>query len=305
LEKSMTSRRALLMAGLVLPASATMDAAAQALAGAPGSAAPAGPTGLPPGTPAPAFYTTKGEPVWEIVKPTGETIYSMTPPAPGEAAAAVRSAPAVSPPPPVLSPPPPPVTVATPTQPMPSEPVLAGAPSKPLPPPPPPTTRPREEATFSQEEIVTAAAGFLGATAQAAAAAVERIFRDQGRPVGYIAGEEGAGAWVVGLRYGKGTMFLKTGPSRTVYWQGPSIGLDFGGNASKSFTLIYGLTDPEAIFRRFGGVEGSAYFIGGIGVNYQRQDNIILAPMRAGVGVRAGAAIGYLSYSRERRLLPV
>jgi hypothetical protein len=109
---------------------------------------------------------------------------------------------------------------------------------------------------------------------------------------------------VVGLRYGKGTMFLKSGPSRTVYWQGPSVGLDFGGNGSKVFTLVYGLTEPEAIFRRFPGVEGSAYFIGGIGVNYQRIDNVILAPMRAGVGLRGGAAIGYLAYSRKRQVLP-
>jgi hypothetical protein len=293
----MTSRRALLMAGLVLPTSATLDAAAQALAGAPGATMP---TGLPPGTPPPAFYTTKGEPVWEIVKPTGETIYSMTPPSAGEVAATVRAAPSLPPPPA------PPLPVSNPPAPPTSEPILRGAPpSAPSASPAPPPARTRDEGTFSQEEIVTAAAGFLGATAQAAAAAVERIFRDQGRPVGYIAGEEGAGAWVVGLRYGKGTMFLKSGPSRTVYWQGPSIGLDFGGNASKSFTLIYGLTDPEAIYRRFGGVEGSAYFIGGIGVNYQRQDSVILAPMRAGVGVRAGAAIGYLAYSRERRLLPL
>jgi hypothetical protein len=158
--------------------------------------------------------------------------------------------------------------------------------------------------TFSQDEIVTAVAGFFGTTAEAAAAAAERIFKDNGRPTGYIAGEEGAGAFTVGARYGKGTLFLKSGPRRTVYWQGPSIGFDVGGNASKVFTLVYNMTDADSIFRRFPGVEGTAYFVAGIGVNYQRADGITLAPMRAGVGLRAGANIGYLAYSRERRLLP-
>ena len=106
------------------------------------------------------------------------------------------------------------------------------------------------------------------------------------------------------MRYGKGTLFLKSGPRRTVFWQGPSIGFDIGGNAAKVFTLAYNLFDPEMVFRRYPGVEGTAYFVAGIGVNYQRADGITLAPMRAGVGFRAGANIGYLSYSRSRRVLP-
>jgi hypothetical protein len=288
----MTSRRTVLLAGVTVPLATSLDAAAQALSGPPPNAPV---TGFPPGTPPPSFYTTKGEPVWEILKAGGERVYSMSPPGIGEIAA--PAAPAqpvlVSPPPaPVVSPPP--IAAAS------AEPPTLGTPGAPA----PATVPAREQDTFSREEIVTAAAGFLGATAQAAAAAVERIFRDQGRPVGYVAGEEGSGAWVVGLRYGKGTMFLKTGPSRTVYWQGPSVGFDFGGNGSKVFTLIYGLADPEGIYRRFPGVEGSAYFVGGIGVNYQRVDNVILAPMRAGVGLRGGAAIGYLAYSRKRQVLP-
>ena len=294
----MTSRRAVLMAGLALPAA--WDAAAQALSGAPN---PQMPSGLAPGTPPPAFYTIKGEPVWEIVRASGEKVYSMTPPGIGETVASAAPTP-----PTIVSPPPAPaaqpVSVSPPRAPASAEPPLLGAP--PLLPSAAahPAPKQNEQNTFSREEIVTAAAGFLGATAQAVAAAVERVFRDQGRPVGYIAGEEGSGAWVVGLRYGKGTMYLKSGPSRTVFWQGPSIGLDFGGNGSKVFTLIYGLTEPDAIYRRFPGVEGSAYFVGGIGVNYQRVDTVILAPMRAGVGLRGGAAIGYLAYSRKRNVLP-
>jgi hypothetical protein len=158
--------------------------------------------------------------------------------------------------------------------------------------------------TLSQDEVVQAMSGFFGTTAEAAAAAVERIFRENGRPVGYIQGEELAGAVGVGLRYGEGTLVLKNGPRRKVYWQGPSIGWDAGGNASKVFTLVYNMTDPDQIYRRFPGVEGSAYFVGGIGVNYQQAGSIVLAPMRAGVGLRAGANVGYLSYSREFRVVP-
>jgi hypothetical protein len=95
----------------------------------------------------------------------------------------------------------------------------------------------------------------------------------------------------------------RSGTTR-VYWQGPSIGFDTGGNASKVFTLIYGMREPSQIFHRYPGVDGSAYFVGGVGVNYQRRNNITLAPMRAGVGLRLGANVGYLAYSRNRRLNP-
>ena len=158
--------------------------------------------------------------------------------------------------------------------------------------------------TYSQDEIANAAADFFDTTAGAVAAAVERVFRDNGRPVGYMQGQEGAGSWGFGLRYGKGLLFLKSGERASVFWQGPSFGWDFGGNASKVFTLVYGMTNSSQIYRRFPGIEGSAYFVGGIGVNYQRAENIILAPMRAGVGLRGGANVGYLAYSRKRRINP-
>jgi hypothetical protein len=162
-----------------------------------------------------------------------------------------------------------------------------------------------QDDTFSQDEIVTAVAGFFGTTAKAAGEAVERIFKEHGRPTAYVAGEEVSGAVGVGLRYGDGTLFLKAGPRRRVYWQGPSIGFDTGGNASKVLTLAYNLRDPEMIFRRYPGVEGSAYFVAGIGVNYLRADGITLAPMRAGVGLRAGANVGYLALSRKRQVVPL
>jgi len=162
----------------------------------------------------------------------------------------------------------------------------------------------KESSTYSENEIVSAVSGFFGVTSEAAGAAVERIFKDNGRPNAYIKGSEGAGAIGVGLRYGQGTLQMKSGATRKVYWQGPSVGFDLGGNGSKVFTLVYNLPDTEKIFQRFPGVEGSAYFIAGIGVNYQRADDITLAPMRAGVGWRLGANVGYLDYSKKRHILP-
>ncbi len=158
--------------------------------------------------------------------------------------------------------------------------------------------------TYSRDEIVEATADFFGVTAEAAASALERVFSDLGRPVGYIAGEEVSGAVGVGLRYGEGYLTLKDGTRRKVYWTGPSIGFDAGGNASRAFTLVYELRDVERLYQRFPGVDGSAYFVAGLGVNYQRADGITLAPIRAGVGLRAGANVGYLAYSRERNWLP-
>ena len=159
-------------------------------------------------------------------------------------------------------------------------------------------------ATYSADEMIRSTSDFLGVTAETAGGAVERIFRDNGRPTGYIAGEEGSGAIGVGLRYGRGLLYMKGRPTQEVFWQGPSVGWDWGGNASRVFTLCYNLQYPDAIFRRFPGVEGTAYLIGGVGVNYQRADTITLAPMRAGVGLRLGANIGYLAYSRQRNILP-
>ena len=158
--------------------------------------------------------------------------------------------------------------------------------------------------SYGKDEIVHAASDFLGVTAEAAGSAIERIFADNGRPTGYVAGEETAAAITVGLRYGKGLLYMKNRPTQRVFWQGPSIGFDLRINASRVFTLCYNLQYPDAIFQRFPGVEGSAYFIGGLGVNYQRASDITLAPVRAGVGMGAGANVGYLAYSRRRNWLP-
>ena len=158
--------------------------------------------------------------------------------------------------------------------------------------------------TYSDDELVNRVSDFLGVTAESAGAAVERVFKDNGRPTGYIAGEEVSGAFGFGLRYGHGLLYMKNRPPQVVYWQGPSIGFDAGGNGSRVFVLCYNLQYPDAIYRRFPGVEGSAYFVAGMGVNYQRAEGITLAPMRAGVGLRLGANIGYLAYTRHRNILP-
>ena len=158
--------------------------------------------------------------------------------------------------------------------------------------------------TYSRDELVNQVSNFFGVTAETAASVVERVFRENGRPTGYIAGEEGAGSFVVGLRYGKGLLYMKHREPERVFWQGPSVGWDWGGNASRVFTLCYNLQYPDMIFRRYPGVEGSAYFIGGLGVNYQRAEDITLAPIRAGVGLRLGANVGYLAYTRDRHWAP-
>ncbi|MFC3068387.1 DUF1134 domain-containing protein [Phenylobacterium soli] len=197
----------------------------------------------------------------------------------------------------------------------PAEPRGAAPPPPPPPPEAPPTPNstpaypaegapPPHAKTYSEDEIVGSVSDFLGVTAESAGAAVERIFAKQGRPTAYIAGTEGSGAIGIGARYGKGLLYMKDRAPIEVYWQGPSIGFDTGGNASRVFTLCYHLDDPNLIFQRFPGVEGSAYFIGGIGVNYQQADEIILAPMRAGIGFRLGANVGYLAYTRKRHILP-
>jgi hypothetical protein len=168
---------------------------------------------------------------------------------------------------------------------------------------PPPPSGPAP--TYGTDELVQRVSDFMGVTAETAGAVIERTFKDNGRPTAYIAGEEGSGAFFVGLRYGKGLMYMKQRPTQRVFWQGPSFGWDFGGNASRVFTLCYNLQYPDAIYQRFPGVEGSAYLIGGLGVNYQRAEDISLAPMRAGVGLRLGANIGYLAYSRGRNIIPL
>jgi hypothetical protein len=158
--------------------------------------------------------------------------------------------------------------------------------------------------TYSKEETMAAAEKFFGGTTSGLAKVIEKAFSENGRPNAYIVGNEGSGAIIVGLRYGEGTLYYKGGGSMKVFWQGPSVGWDLGGNAAKVFTLVYNLHWTKDLFQRFPGVDGSLYFIAGVGLNYQRAGDITLAPIRTGVGLRAGANVGYLSYTRHKSWNP-
>lgn len=157
---------------------------------------------------------------------------------------------------------------------------------------------------YTQDEIYSAATGFFGQVSEGIAKAVEKVFAEKGRPNAYITGEEAAGAVVVGLLYGNGTLHRKKYGASKIYWQGPTVGFDLGANASKTFTLIYNLKRRDELYKRIPAVDGSLYFIGGVGVNYQQSGSLILAPMRTGVGYRAGVNIGYLHYGPKHSWVP-
>lgn len=153
--------------------------------------------------------------------------------------------------------------------------------------------------TYSQDEIVQTGHEFFGSVSQGLAKVVEKAFREQGQPNGYILGEDAGGAFVAGLRYGEGTLYTRDAGTHKVYWQGPTIGYDFGAEGSKTMVLIYNLRSPAEIYQRFGGVQGSAYIVGGVGLQVMKRDDVTLAPIRSGVGLRLGANIGYLKYTRS------
>jgi hypothetical protein len=158
---------------------------------------------------------------------------------------------------------------------------------------------PPEHTSYSQNEILDAGRQFFGSVSKGLASVVEYAFQKSGRPNGYILGEDAGGAFVAGLRYGEGTLYTKDAGSHKVYWQGPSIGYDFGGEGSKTMVLVYNLREPWQIYNRYAGVQGSAYLVGGVGIQFQTHGNVTLAPIRAGIGLRLGANIGYLKYTRE------
>ena len=157
---------------------------------------------------------------------------------------------------------------------------------------------------FSESTLVISAAKYLGTTAESMAEIMDRVFSQYGIPDAIIRGEEVSAAVVFGLRYGRGTLEMRRGAQHPIYWRGPSAGVDTGGNAAKSFTLVYGIQNVEEAYSRFGGVDGSAFYLGGVAVNYLQRDDIVMAPMRAGVGLRAGVSIGYLKFTRESGWFP-
>jgi hypothetical protein len=156
-----------------------------------------------------------------------------------------------------------------------------------------------DDDTYTVNEIVDAGHRFFGGVSKGLAKVVEYAFKEQGRPNGYILGEEGGGALVVGLRYGEGVLYTKNAGRHRIYWQGPSIGYDAGAEGSKTLILVYNLSDVRQIYNRFAGIDGSAYFVGGVGITFQTYDDVVLAPIRSGVGIRLGANVGYLKYTRS------
>ena len=158
--------------------------------------------------------------------------------------------------------------------------------------------------TYAQDTVIHDAAEFFSKGSAGIAKVIAKAFKDQGRPDAIIKGEEVGGALVAGLRYGDGTLTMKNGTREKVFWTGPSVGFDIGANVSKVYVLVYHLPDPGAIFRRFPAVDGSLYYIAGASINYQRVDGIVLAPIRIGVGLRAGVNLGYVHYTRKKTWLP-
>ena len=150
---------------------------------------------------------------------------------------------------------------------------------------------------YSSNELVNAGHQFFGTISQGLAGVIEKAVSQWGQPNGYILGEEAGGAFVGGLRYGDGTLYTKNAGDLRVFWQGPSIGLDWGGDGARTMMLVYNLPRTDAVYQRFAGVAGSAYFIGGFGMTALTANNIVVVPIRSGVGLRLGANIGYLKFT--------
>jgi len=168
------------------------------------------------------------------------------------------------------------------------------------PPQVPATTGP----TYDNGDVLDAAEGVFGKGAKGLAGMIEKILKDQGRPNAYIAGREASGAFVVGLRYGSGILSHKVAGQQKIYWTGPSVGFDVGGDATKVFVLVYNLYDTEDLYKRFPGGEGRLYFVGGFSATYLRRGNIVLIPVRLGVGWRAGVNAGYMKFTHKSKWMP-
>ena len=160
------------------------------------------------------------------------------------------------------------------------------------------------EDTYQQDDLIGAAEGVFGRSAQGLGKLIADILKKQGRPNGYIVGREGGGAFVVGLRYGSGTLNHKIEGQKPVYWTGPSIGPDAGSNVGSTFVLVYNLYDTEDIYKRYPAGEGVAYLGGGFNASYLRRGDVVLIPIRVGAGIRLGANVGYMRFSKKQRWLP-
>lgn len=162
---------------------------------------------------------------------------------------------------------------------------------------PPPDGVMNTEEGYTIDEIREASRGFFGTVSTSLGSVIEHAFSKSGRPTAYVLGTEGGGAILAGLRYGEGTMYLRSGGTQKVYWHGPSIGYDLGGDSSRTLFLIYRLREPQGIFRQFTGLDGTAYLVGGVGITFLKGGEVLMAPIRSGLGLRFGASLGYVRFT--------
>jgi hypothetical protein len=160
-------------------------------------------------------------------------------------------------------------------------------------------SQPQPVNQYSSNELVDAGHRFFGGVTRGLAMVVEKAVSQWGQPNGYVLGEEAGGAFVGGLRYGDGTLYTKNAGDLRVFWQGPSVGFDAGADGARTMMLVYNLPRTAAIFERFGGLDGSAYFIGGFGMTALTANDIVVVPIRSGVGLRLGANLGYLKFTQR------
>ena len=242
-----------------------------------------------------------GGPVAPADAKSGKTAETRAPAPPPAAKPPARPQQAAPPPQAAPAPPktaPPQVAAAPPAPPPPVPPSRAPVSSAPLPPPAASAPLPgAEEDGYTIDEIMAASAGFFGKVSANLGSVIEHTFKNSGRPTGYILGTEGGGAFLAGLRYGKGTLYLRAGTTQQIYWHGPSLGTDVGADGSKTLFLIYRLKTPDDIYASFAGIDGSAYIVGGVGATLVTNGSVIVAPIRSGVGLRLGASIGYIRFT--------
>ncbi|KPF66331.1 hypothetical protein IP88_12940 [alpha proteobacterium AAP81b] len=190
----------------------------------------------------------------------------------------------------------------------PAPPPRAAAPAEPAqgtPPPPADAPPPAgSEPAYAEKDVVAAAEDVFGRGAKGLAEIIERTFKSYGRPNAYIVGREGGGAFIVGLRYGAGTLYHKVEGNRDVHWSGPSLGFDVGGDGNRVFALVYNLWDSDRIFQRFPAAEGKAYLVGGFTANYLQRGDVIIVPIKLGAGWRLGINGGYMKFTRKGTVIP-
>jgi hypothetical protein len=147
---------------------------------------------------------------------------------------------------------------------------------------------------YTVNEIVDAGHNFFGSTSGGLAKVVENAFERYGLPNGYILGQEGSGAFIAGLTYGEGQLNTKNAGEHPLYWQGPSLGIDYGGQGTRVMMLVYNLPRVDTVYARYGGVSGQAFVVAGVGMTVLKNDNIVIVPIRTGLGARLGVNVGYL-----------